>query len=628
MARKKVVNRDLFGHPIEEPAPDPALHISPTMEKYREYVDGFTVEQLQRVRTCLGFDFRKGNKDALVSATLGFFSFLEEEEHFREWFEALPPYLARAIEEATFKGHIEAGHVEKMAGKSVSTRSRNYYTRYQQTNPELRLGIFDLYQNYGRQLLFMNPFVRKLMTALLPKPPHYVISPCVGPESSGWSAEETLSEPMPLMLRSIERILTDHGNYEKILRRGLNKRDIKEARKNSAYPAFPVGAKTGVDPIDLIARFLMIDPEQLTAAGKRDVREFIKELVTTFLIVPPSGKIRSHYFWIDSCFEYSVLSPHVSKASGIRLDRSLFQPHPWARTIFYQILKVIAGSGGWYDMDEAAESIRMQALSFSFLRNTDNAPAFIVKGEELILPEGTIKTDGWVNGFSLDIYLTHALITRPLLKGYGYLMASLGLLEIEEEEPEKLLKKNGTFSPVSPFDGLTRVRVTSFGAWCLGISEEKPELPPVHYEAIADRRLPLVTYRGQSVECKVFLERIGDPIGEDRFRISEASFIRDCRNEEDIEHRVAEFHRLIARDPADHWNELFSRIRDRSRLFEHEEPCMMIKLPAERDVRRLFIEEKKLSSLVVRAEGGRIVVPQRNYNKLRKALEAYGVLKG
>jgi hypothetical protein len=42
----------------------------------------------------------------------------------------------------------------------------------------------------------------------------------------------------------------------------------------------------------------------------------------------------------------------------------------------------------------------------------------------------------------------------------------------------------------------------------------------------------------------------------------------------------------------------------------------------------VFLEDRKLSSLVIRAEGGRIVVKQHNYKKLRKALEEYGVLKG
>jgi len=627
MAKRTPESYELLGNRIEEPAPDSAVDISPKMEEYREYLESFTVEQLHGIRTCLGFEFKKGNKDALVSATLGFLSSLEDRDHFEKWFASLPTYLSRAIEEASFKGYVDVALVQKLAGESVFVGTRvSYYERYR-INPNLKLGIFDLYVNYKRTLLFMKPLFRRLMASFLPIPPQYTIRPDTEREPRGWSAAETLSESMPLLLRSIESFLEDHSNHDKILRRGLNKGTIKELRKSSAFPSFPVGSKTGTDSIDLITRFLMIDPEQSAACGTKDVRDFIREVVTTFFVAPPSVQIISHYLLIDSSFEYSVLLPHVSKGLGPRLRRSFFDHFPPARSIFYQMVKIMAESGGWYDVNAAVESVRMQALPFTIFRHDYGTSELIVKGEELILPEGTIGVDAWEKGFVPDIYLSHALITRPLLKGYCYLMASLGLLEIEEEEPEKLLVKNQRRLPISPFEGLSWARVTSFGAWCLGTSQDKPELRQVYYEAIADRELPLVTYRGQSLECKVFLERIGAPIGEDRFRISEASFIRDCRNIAEIEHRIDEFKRLIAREPAGHWEELFSRVRERARLFEHEEPCVMIRLPEDRELRRLFLEEKKLSSLVVRAEGGRIVVPQRNYKKLRKALEEFGVLK-
>ena len=628
MAKRKKEHTDLFGNPIEEPSRGPAVRISPKMEKYREYIHSFTVEQLREIRTCLGFDFTRGNKDVLVSATLGFFSSLEKDEQFQTWFESLPPYLSRAIEEASFKGHTDAGWIEKATGKSVSIGNKLYSYNYYMINPELRLGLFDLYREYGRKLLFMKPHFREILASLLPAPPNYSIGPCAEQDVSGWSAAETLSESMPLLLKSIDRLLEDKSRHEKVLRRGLNKGDIKELRKSSAFPSFPLGAASGIDPIDMIARFLMIDPEQLATFRKIDVRDFIKGLVQTFFTIPPSGKIISHYFLIDSGFEFSVLCPHVTKGQGAKRYHSLFAPFPRARALFYQVITIMANSGGWYNVDEVAESIQMQAHPFTLLKNTYDANELLVKGEELHLSEGPVKIDIWERGFVPDIYLAHHLITRPLLKGYCYMMASLGLLEIDEEEPAKPLKKNGKPASVSPYDGLIRARTTPFGAWCLGLSENKPELRRVSYEAIADRELPLVTYRGQSLECKVFLKRIGDPIGEDRFRVTEASFIRDCKNEADIENRIGEFHRLIAKDPDPHWGELFSRVKERARLFDHEEPCVMIQLPKERALRRLFLEDKRLSSLVVRAEGGRIVVSRQNYKKLRKVLEAYGVLKG
>jgi hypothetical protein len=628
---KKAEPIDFFGNPIKEPAPDPPRRISPKMEKYREYFDRLTVEQLHKIRQTLGFEFMKGNKDALVSAVLAFFSYLEDPEQFKEWFDSLPSYLSRAIEAASFNGYIRAKELQETAGKPVLVEKKYYYGNLQ-INPDLRLGIFDLYSNYEVQLLFMIPLLRQLFLSRLPAPAGYEMGPSKEQDLSGWSAADTLSESMPLLLKAIDQLLEDRSIHEKILRRGLSKRDIRELRKSSAFPDFPLGAAAGIDPIELITRFLIRDPELSYSSGKKpgtkDVRDYLKEIIKSFFTIPASGKIRSRYFTINSTFEFSVLCPHLSKKPGAGSYRQFFDPFPRARNIFSQVMASMAKTGGWYNLDEMARSLRMQALPFFILENRYGYSEIILKGEELRLSEGTLLIDSWDRGFKLDIYLAYHLITTPLLKAYCYLMAAMGLLEIVEGEPEKRLKKNGKLIPISPYDGLTYARITPFGAWCFDVSQEKPQLREVSYEAIADRELPLVTYRGHSLECRVFLERIGQPIGEDRFRITDASFIRDCSSFEDIESRIDEFHRLVAKEPAPHWEALFFRVKERSRLFDHVEQCMMIQLPADGDLRRLILEDKKLSSLVVRAEGGRIVVRTQDYKKLRKALEGYGVLGG
>ena len=85
-------------------------------------------------------------------------------------------------------------------------------------------------------------------------------------------------------------------------------------------------------------------------------------------------------------------------------------------------------------------------------------------------------------------------------------------------------------------------------------------------ESIRMQALTLTIVRhDHSAPELVFLERTGDRIGEDRFRVSEASFVCACNSPTDIEHRIDEFHRLIATEPAGHWEELFSRIRQRAR---------------------------------------------------------------
>lgn len=634
MAKKKIVNtggagdkrrpKDSSGNPSPEPPAKPSTYVSPRMQKHWDAVELLTVEQLRAARDCFGFEFAKGNKATMVASTLAFLSDLEKEDALQRWLSSLPPYLAAAIRDAAFSGYASADDVERAAGVPIH-KANGWYR--ETLNPDLRLGLFSLHESHGRRLLFLHPVFRTILSQLLPKPPGYAIQPAAEQNVSGWSAVDTLSESMPLLLKAIDRLLTDRANSQKVVRRGLTKRAMTDMRKGSDFPQFPMGAQTGVDPIELITRFVANDPDKLFDARGEDVRDLIRELVNTFLTIPKSGRVISLYFPVNSNFEFSVLCPHLSRTRGGKTYQSPFHPHPPARTAFYNLVTTMAQDELWYDIHEVAESLRLQDTPFGILRASHGASHIHLKGEHLTLPDGTVESDPWDMWFVPDAYLQHHILARPLLKGYCYLMAALGLLEIREEEPQKLLEKRGKVTPVSPFDGLTHTRITPFGAWCLGASTEKPALRAVSYEAIADRELPLVTYRGHSLECRVFLEQIGDPIGEDRFRVTEASFARDCENDKALGRRVDEFHRLISPEPAPHWEELFARVRRRAQLFNTQQSCVMIQLPDDPTLRRLFLEDKTLSSLVVRAEGGRIVVVQENYPKLRKALEAHGVLR-
>ena len=94
----KRTHTDPSGNSTEKPGPDLTAYITPEMEQYREQIQAYTVEQLHRIRKSLGFEFKRGNKDVLVSATLGFLSLLTRERQFQEWFSSLPPYLSMALE--------------------------------------------------------------------------------------------------------------------------------------------------------------------------------------------------------------------------------------------------------------------------------------------------------------------------------------------------------------------------------------------------------------------------------------------------------------------------------------------------------------------------------------------------
>jgi len=183
-------------------------------------------------------------------------------------------------------------------------------------------------------------------------------------------------------------------------------------------------------------------------------------------------------------------------------------------------------------------------------------------------------------------------------------MAALGVVEIAEREPPLDLERKGKRVPVCAYDCLYAFRVTALGRYVLGFSDEKPSEPVRVFEAIADPELPLIAFRGRSLERRLFIESIGEPLGSERFRVTDASFSSGCSDAKAVARKVADFRRLIGQKPAPHWERLFSRTQAKASALGKPGHAYVFKAPAEPEVLRALIEAPSLRGLYARAEGG------------------------
>jgi len=186
------------------------------------------------------------------------------------------------------------------------------------------------------------------------------------------------------------------------------------------------------------------------------------------------------------------------------------------------------------------------------------------------------------------------------------------------------LERDGKRLPISPYDPAAFVRVTDFGAWCLGLSKEKPAAAARSFEAIADKELLLVTFKGKSIERRLFLESIGEKLGEERYRVTEASFIRGCERLSDIKQRVADFKKLIEAEPSPRWTEYFASVLSRAELFAKPIPALLFPLPKDPALAKAVVSDPSLRPFIIRAEGSGIVVRSADHRKFMKALSAAG----
>jgi hypothetical protein len=166
-----------------------------------------------------------------------------------------------------------------------------------------------------------------------------------------------------------------------------------------------------------------------------------------------------------------------------------------------------------------------------------------------------------------DYALEFALLTKPLFKAYCLLFAALGCLEITVQRPRRKAVLDGEEIPVSPYDGVCALRLTAQGKWLLDLSREEPPAPPAA-AVIADDTLHLVTLCGESVKRRVFLDKIGTRIGENRWAVNAASFIRGCAHRSEAASRVETLRALIGKPPAPHWEALFAAVTERAGALE------------------------------------------------------------
>jgi hypothetical protein len=331
---------------------------------------------------------------------------------------------------------------------------------------------------------------------------------------------------------------------------------------------------------------------------------------------------RTWYYPDRNYLESNVCIDHLTRSPGYYLEN--YAGLPASRKIFHEILLEVAKDGRRFDTDKLAEHIKVTAKRFSFCGSAYE-DTLRIKASSLEVDGITYSCDQYED-FRVHGILRHHLMVKPLFKAYCYIFAALGLLEITQKTPPLAVTKAAKQSPISPYDSLKTIRITKLGLWCLGLSSEKPQLPRHEYQAIADKELLLVTVQGRSLERTLYLDKIGIKLGENRWRVSPASFISGCESKNQIEDRIMRFKKLIDPAPAPHWLELFDRAVARAGLFgRYRNDVLVYSLGENRKIAEELLRDPELRYIAFRAEGGMLIVPLKSQKKFIALLNEHGI---
>lgn len=595
----------------------PKLKLSESARAISIDLQNFSQEELTRYQECLtDKKLQKVLKQAQCDQFARELDFADQAA-FDAFFSKLPRYLQKLMQAGCYDQYIDIRsqnwEVDEPLIIEDTERYHFYYSDRFNTNPKLRLGLFKANNPY---ILHLDSFFARHFFPFLYKEKDFILQGKENVQGQVWSAENQIHEVFPLFIESLIPLLKQR-DANTIIRKGLLKGNIKDLRSLCGLAPFPLSSAYALDPLVLLAKFVLAF-ESNKLKRPEDGAALIKTLVQRMLFqtLPNSSLIYGSFFEYFSLLDQCSLNAGYSYSVAINFS---------SRKGMVKTLSTLQPNGTWYEVEDLFQSFLTRRFSLRFQDEDVLHTALFIRGQEIKMPYAVYESFD-DKGFHPKAFLRRPLFERPLFKAYLYLFATLGMLDIAETPPPLVLTKNEKLHPLTPYEALSSVRLTPFGAWCLNMTQERPQPKKQVFETITDKELLLVTFKGKSLERRLFLEQIGIPLGEERFKITEASFIRGCSAPSEILKRIEKFKLIIDAEPSMRWMEFFASLEKRSTLFCHGEEVLLYSFPDDPEIRKMFSTDPAFKKLLIRAEDNKVVVRRGNQKAFQKLLMEHGYL--
>ena len=221
----------------------------------------------------------------------------------------------------------------------------------------------------------------------------------------------------------------------------------------------------------------------------------------------------------------------------------------------------------------------------------------------------------------------NVLFLEPLLKASMFYFGALGILELRYDEPVSPYVITAKGKPyLTPWDSLEYVKLTKLGEFVLGLrkSYEYKEVAPKKKGLKFDEFKPIITVSREDTIMRTKLEAYGDKYDADRYILSYAKIFKDCKSTKALQLKIDGFYKQIEANPPKVFKEYFDAILKNANFLKRDLKQVVIELKNNPKLLQLFMKNKKLHELVIKAEGYRVIVLKENIPKLTKIVKENG----
>ncbi|AVQ17439.1 hypothetical protein [Fusobacterium gonidiaformans] len=310
--------------------------------------------------------------------------------------------------------------------------------------------------------------------------------------------------------------------------------------------------------------------------------------------------------------KYAYCSLFLNFLKGVK---NIWQHSENLKECFQSILEVLEEleSGMLVSVDNIIKSILFQDKFYELIDIQD------VK-DYIYINEANYERTRITN---YDRYRDYIVI--PFIKSFFFLLGTLGIFELYYNMPDEdsyLYLKNGY---LSKYDGLQYIRLTKLGEYVLGKTEHY-EFKKVTEESeiLLDEEHLIITLLGDAPTKTMFLERIGQKIASNKYKVTKESFLRNLEENSSLQERIEEFHSKIPNPKPQIWIDFLEELAVKSRAIIWKPEYRVLKLKEDKELISIVSKDKRFQEFILRGEEYHIFVKEENMGALSKLFKEYG----
>jgi len=221
----------------------------------------------------------------------------------------------------------------------------------------------------------------------------------------------------------------------------------------------------------------------------------------------------------------------------------------------------------------------------------------------------------------------NTLFLEPILKASFFYLGSLGLFELKYDDPYSpytISAKGKAY--ISTWDSLEFVKLSELGKYIFGFSDsyEQKTIIKKATSLKFDEYKPIITIDSKDTITQAKLESFTDKYDENRYILSYAKIFKDCKNIKALELKIDGFYKNIEPNPPQVFKDFFDEIKENQDLLRRDLKQVVIELKENKKLLNLFMKNKKLQEIVIKAQGYRVIVLKTDIPKLTKILKDNG----